>query len=43
MNDVVSMQIVDTFENLPEEAFDYMNLSARKSTDTLLHIIYLDS
>ena len=30
VNNIVSMQIVDTFEDLPKETFDYMTLSTRE-------------
>lgn len=33
MNDVVHVQIVDTFEYLSEEAFDCVTQLARKSSD----------
>ena len=43
MNDVVFMQIVDTFEKLPEEAFDYINSSAQMQIEIVLGVSYLGS
>lgn len=41
MNDVVFMQIIDTFEKLPEEAFDCINSSALIQIDVVLEVSYL--